>query len=227
MSFSSRSLSFCDPGETHTTQMFEDYIDAVDEYDKELLLVEEGDQMPLESENVTATVINPPEDSATDDLHYNSIALSIEFGDFTYVTTGDAEQDAEQRLVTERSYSDLNADVYQAGHHGSRTSSTGPFMEAVDPETAIVSSGFDNQYGHPHPRVLTRYDEMGIETYWTGVHGDIVVRTDGQQVTIEPETEFSTDPADLLDERPGDDQQSLTPRYSQVEVLSRPHHDQG
>ena len=94
--------------------------------------------------------------------------------------------------------------VHHAGHHGSSTSSTEPFMQAVDPEFGIISSAFDSQFGHPHDVVLDRFDEMGLTTYWTGVHGDILVTTDGETIDVSPAAEESTDPAVLSGLRPDD-----------------------
>jgi competence protein ComEC len=189
-----------DSGQPHDTQTYENYLDTVDAYGHELLLVEEGDRLPLDSEAVEALVLNPPADSNSGEFHDNSVALVVEFGDVRYLLTGDAEREAESRLSGEWG-DQLDADVYQAGHHGSSTSSTGSFLDAVEPRVAVVSSGYDSQFGHPHDEVLERFAERGIETYWTGVHGDIVVTTDGTEVTVNPAESFSTDPMDLLAEK--------------------------
>ncbi len=199
-----------DSGVPHDTVTYERYLDAVDEYDHELLIVEEGDELPLDDDAVDALVVNPPADESSDDLHYNSVSLVVEFGNFTYVTTGDAETAAESRMVEEWG-DELDADVYQAGHHGSSTSSTPEFLNAVDPEVAIISSALDSQYGHPHDEVLERFAEHGIETYWTGVHGDIVVRTDGESIEVMPSEDGPTEADALLEEKPDDtDAQSMS-----------------
>ena len=190
-----------DAGQPHDTLTYERYLDAVDAYGHELLLVEEGDELPLDSGAVEALVLNPPADSAGG-FHRNSIALAVEFGDVRYLLTGDAEQTAETRLVAEWA-DELDVDVYQAGHHGSSTSSTAAFVDAVDPQTAVISSGYNSQFGHPHDEVLERLAGRGVETYWTGVHGDVVVTTDGTAVEVTPAESFSTDPMDLLAEKHG------------------------
>ena len=193
-----------DSGVPHDTATYERYLDAVEDYNVDLQIVEEGDEMPIEDESLSALFVNPPEGQSGDDLHDNSVSLVIEFGDFSYVTTGDAEQDAEDHMVDVWA-EELNADVYQAGHHGSSTSSTHSFLDAVDPSIAVISSGYDSQYGHPHDEVLQEFADRGIETYWTGVHGDIVLTTDGDSISVETSDEFSTDPADLLAEKPDND----------------------
>ncbi len=199
-----------DSGVAHTSQTYDRYLDAIEAYDVELLIVESGDSFAFGDS--TVDVHNPPAGESGSDLHDNSVALTIEFGAFSYLTTGDAEADAEQRMVDE--YGDrLEADVYQAGHHGSTTSSTAPFMDQVAPDAAIISSAYDSQYGHPHDEILEDFAERGIETYWTGVHGDIVLTTDGEEVRFETEHAFSTDGADLLEEKPTDEDDTTTGAY--------------
>lgn len=73
-------------------------------------------------------------------------------------------------------------------------------MDHSSPEVAIISSAYDSQYDHPHDEVLEDYADRGIETCWTGVHGDIVLTTDGKDVEFEIEHEFSSDAADPFDE---------------------------
>lgn len=189
-----------DNGVPSTSQTYENYLDAIEDYEVDLFEVGEDDTLPLEDENVTATVLNP-EEPGGDDLHYNSITLRIDFGEIAYLTTGDAETDAEQRMVDEQA-GELDADIYQAGHHGSDTSSTEPFLDAVDPEYAVISSDYDSQYGHPNAEVLERFDEYEITTYWTGVHNTTVMTTDGESIDAETERTFSTAPLDLLEESP-------------------------
>ena len=199
-----------DSGVAHTSQTYERYLDAVEEYDVELLIVEEGDELPIE-DDVDGLVVNPPEGDSGTDLHDNSVALVIEFGEFRYVTTGDAETAAEERMVDSWA-AELDADIYHAGHHGSSTSSTALFLDAASPEIAIISSAYDSQYGHPHDEVLTRFADRDIDTYWTGVHGDIIVTATGDgEINITTSEAFSPDAEDLLDEKPSDDQESLTP----------------
>jgi len=99
----------------------------------------------------------------------------------------------------------LEANAYRADHHGSTMSSTPPFMDQVTLDVAIISSAYDSHYGHPHDKVLEDFADRGIETYWTAVHGDIVLTTDGSDVELETEHEFSTEASDLLEEKPNDD----------------------
>ncbi|WP_459825126.1 ComEC/Rec2 family competence protein [Halorubrum luteum] len=198
-----------DSGVPHTSQTYDRYLDAVEAHDVDLFIVEEGDELPVDG-NLTALVVNPEAGDSGSDLHDNSVAVVFEFGEFTYLTTGDAETDAEARMINEWG-GELDADVYQAGHHGSSTSSTPAFLDTATPEIAIISSAYDSQYGHPHDEVLESFADRDIETYWTGVHGDVVVTADGEgDIAVETADAFSTDAEDLLDEKlDNDDQQSI------------------
>ncbi|WP_049921354.1 ComEC/Rec2 family competence protein [Halopiger djelfimassiliensis] len=189
-----------DSGVPHTSATYENYLDAIEANDVQLFEVAAGDTLPLEDESVEATVLNPPEGDSGVGLDANSVTLAVDFGSFSYLTTGDAERTAEQRLVEE--YGDaLAADAYQAGHHGSSTSSTAPFLGTVAPDIAVVSSARESQYGHPHDEVLEAFAERDIETYWTGVHGDVVVSTDGETVSVSTERDGPTDPTTLLERK--------------------------
>ena len=193
-----------DSGVAHTSATYERYLDAIEEHDVDLFEVQEGDELPIEDDQLTGLILNPPEGDSGSDLHYNSVTIVFGFGDFDYLTTGDVEADAEQRMV-EQWTDELDVDAYQAGHHGSSTSSTESFMGEVEPSIAIISSDRDSQYGHPHDETLEIFDEFGVETYWTGVHEDIILTTDGQETSVETTTEFSNDPIDLLEEKPHDE----------------------
>ncbi len=192
-----------DSGVPSESATYGNYLDAVDEYDVGFFTVESGDELPIEG-NVSAQVLSPPAGDSGSDVNDNSVVLALQFGDVQYLAPGDVDTGVEQRLVDEWG-SDLESDVYKAGHHGSATSSSDAFVDAIDPEMAIISSAYDSQYGHPHDEVLERFANRDIETYWTGVHGDIVVRTDGTSIKVETTESFSTDAEDILAETPESD----------------------
>lgn len=212
-----------DSGVASSSQTYERYLDAIEEHDVDLFEVEEGDELPIEDDQLSGTVLNPPEGDSGSDLHYNSVTIAFEFGEFRYLTTGDAESDAEQRMVDDWS-EELEADAYHAGHHGSSTSSTEPFMDEVEPTIAIISSSYDSQYGHPHDETLEIFDEFGIETFWTGVHGNVILTTDGQETTVETADDFSSDPRDLLEQKHSDDDTDSSYQISDdaFEMVSTP-----
>ena len=113
-------------------------------------------------------------------------------GDFRFLDTGDAEADAEQRLVDTYGPT-LHATLFKAGHHGSYTSNSLTFMQAVRPEAVAVSCGLHNDYGHPHRAALQNYAEVGAEVWRTDLEGSLTFIW--QDNTLNVET--SADSADF------------------------------
>lgn len=88
---------------------------------------------------------------------------------------GDAEVEQEAYLAATYTNGELRADVLRTGHHGSKTSSTDVLLQAVGAKTAVISSGKDNRYGHPHERVVRRLERYGMTVRRTDIEGDISV----------------------------------------------------
>lgn len=118
------------------------------------------------------------------DLNDNSIVLRLVYGHHAFLFTGDLEREAEQRMLAQGLLRPV--DVLKAAHHGSRTSTTQSFVDAVRPSVAIVSSGAQNRYGHPAPEVIRRLERAGVRVLRTDAHGGIIVSTDGQSLSVQP-----------------------------------------
>ena len=178
-----------DSGQLHTTQTFEDLLDAIDAAQIPLSSVHEGDFINLDPE-VKISVLNPPVPLARgieDELNNNSVVIKLTYGEFTALFTGDMELYGEQRLLATNREA-VNADVLKAGHHGSRYSSTNAFLNAVSPQVVIISAGADNAYGHPHQEVLNRMDASARVQYVfrTDIDGTIALKTaGGSEYTLE------------------------------------------
>jgi competence protein ComEC len=98
--------------------------------------------------------------------------LRVEAGSYAALLPADVEKGAERRLLQDKLTS-LQADVLLAPHHGSRSSSTEEFIDAVQPQIVIHSAGWHSQFHHPHPSVVTRYREAGARQWVTGLQGAI------------------------------------------------------
>lgn len=186
-----------DPGIASSSQTYDDYLDAVEAHDVTLYQARAGDPIPME--NVSARVLAPPRRHlAGGDRNENSLVLRLAFGDATFLLPGDGETASEEYLV-EAYGADLNATALSAGHHGSESSSTPAFLDAVTPRVAVVSSAYDSQYGHPHEAVLSRFAERGVRTYWTATHGVVRLTSNGSAVTVATQRAAPTDPLALRD----------------------------
>lgn len=110
----------------------------------------------------------------------DSLVLRLRYGRHTFLLTGDAEKQVENEL----SGMDVRADVLKVGHHGSKTSSTVNFLDAVRPTFGIISDGYENSYGHPAPLTLEHLAERHIEPLRTDELGLITIRSDGRHLEV-------------------------------------------
>jgi Predicted hydrolase (metallo-beta-lactamase superfamily) len=127
-----------DPGIAASTQTYEDYLDAVEEYDVTLYETREGDSVSFG--DVDVDVLGPPDPYLeNEDRNENSIVLKLTHGETSFLLSGDAEDDQEDYLVDTYG-SQLQSTVLKAGHHGSSSSSSEPFIDAVQPQAVVISS---------------------------------------------------------------------------------------
>lgn len=136
-----------------------------------------GDTYVLGSATVTVLGVN-----SADSINDTSIVLKVQYGETSFLFTGDAEEPAEQTIMT--SGQDLSATVLKVGHHGSSTSSTAKFLDEVDPDYAVISVGKNNSYGHPAEETLQKLADRSIQVYRTDQMGDILCTSDGQTVSF-------------------------------------------
>ena len=130
--------------------------------------------------DAAVTVLGPREDYS--DTNNTSIVLRVDFGETSFLFTGDMEQSAEADLID--AGCDLRATVLKVGHHGSDTSSSYRFLREVLPEYAVISVGTGNTYGHPSADTLSRLYDEGAQVYRTDLLGTIVAVSDGTSVTF-------------------------------------------
>ncbi|MBW2586488.1 MAG: DNA internalization-related competence protein ComEC/Rec2 [Deltaproteobacteria bacterium] len=123
-----------------------------------------------------------PRYDAALDLNDNSIAIRLAFGQHSFLLTGDLERESEGLLLAAGRI--RPADVLKVGHHGSRTSTSQPFLLAVRPSLAVISSGAGNRYGHPSPEVVARLRQARARVLRTDLHGGVIITTDGERLEI-------------------------------------------
>lgn len=121
-----------------------------------------------EWDGVRFRLLHPDDEKRSD--NNSGCVLRVEVGDRALLLPADIEKAAEARLLREHPEL-LYADVLLAPHHGSKTSSTAAFIEAVQPGVVIHSAGWRHHFGHPHPAVVARYAETGAAQYVTGMQG--------------------------------------------------------
>lgn len=129
-------------------------------------------------------VLNPqpgwePHDPPQDD---ESLVLHMQYEGTSALLVGDSHRRIEKFLIEERP----RADMLKIGHHGSLTSSSPEFLEAVKPRFAVVSVGLYNSFNHPRPEVMRRFAEAHVETFRTDLAGAVSFYLDGKIVTARP-----------------------------------------
>lgn len=151
-------------------------IQALDDRQVSYSTPEVGDTYTLGSAEFTILAPN----GTYEDPNNASIALLLQNGNNSFLFTGDAEEKAEKDI---QEYNEnIQADVYQVGHHGAKTSSGEAFLEEVQPEFAVISCAEGNSYGHPHAQTLNTLRSMGVKVFRTDEQGSIVAESDGTEI---------------------------------------------
>jgi competence protein ComEC len=116
----------------------------------------------------------------------NSCVINITDGKYSVLLTGDISRKVEKILVSDSTIAEqLKANVIIAPHHGSKTSSSSRFIEAVSPDAVIFSAGYLNRWHMPNKAVLKRYQEFNVTPYSTAEQGMVVIKIAEQGLEIE------------------------------------------
>ncbi len=147
-------------------------------------VVEQAEKAPFPFSGATIEVLAPEPGRGPNrgnrPENNDSLAFRIAYGERSFLLTGDLERAEEGRLLAEERVK--HSDVLKVGHHGSKTSSIEPFLDAVKPSVAVISAGFENSFGHPHPDVLGRLTDRHTTILRTDLAGISTVRTDGKRL---------------------------------------------
>jgi len=170
------------PDATADTVAFERLLDAIDAQGLKITVPTAGNYIIGDESSLLSVRCLAPVGSSYSGLNNYSIVLKICFGNFSVILTGDAEDESEAEMIF-RGYN-LDADVLKLGHHGSSSSSSAAFFDAVTPEVAVISVGADNSYGHPHSDTIQSCASRGIEIYRTDELGTIFISSDGVSYSV-------------------------------------------
>ncbi len=157
---------------------YQKLIQSLDDKQIKLLTPKVNSRYTLGTASITILAPGKTYDNPND----SSIALLLKNGNRSFLFTGDAGEDAENDIL--KTGTDISADVYKVGHHGSRYSTSKDFFQAVDPFYAVISCGEGNSYGHPHAETLNTLRTSGVMVYRTDEAGTIVASTDGKSVSF-------------------------------------------
>ena len=178
LSYADLGVAYCSVTK-YNTRAFKNFVASVEKHGKTVEVPSHGDTFSLGS--AVVTVIGPIYES--EDPNNMSIALRIDYGQTSFLFTGDAEREEEQDIL-DAGYS-VDCTVLHVGHHGSDTSTTYPFLRAAAPEYAVISVGEGNEYGHPTENTLSKLRDADVKVYRTDMQGHIICRSDGITVSFE------------------------------------------
>ena len=165
------------PRVEHDTKTYENLLLAVQEKGLRVHTAKDGVSL-MEEGGVSAQFVAPCADRYKDLNNYSAV-LRLTYGDVSFLFMGDAEQESEEQITAE-----VSADIIKLGHHGSSTSSSQAFLEAVSPATQRSTVGEGNSYGHPHEETLQTLDRLGIESYRTDQDGTVTLRPTGRPTAL-------------------------------------------
>ena len=174
------------PVTEYSSKVFQNMVKYLEQQGKSLTVPAPGNKFDLGSARVE--ILGPVQEY--DDTNNTSIVLRIDYGETSFLFTGDMETGAEKDLL--ESGADVRATVLKAGHHGSDTSTGYQFLREVSPRYTVISVGEGNKYGHPSDEVLSRFRDAGTEVYRTDMQGHVIAESDGKTVTFRTEKEADT-----------------------------------
>ncbi|HEX8687381.1 MAG TPA: ComEC/Rec2 family competence protein [Pyrinomonadaceae bacterium] len=191
-------------GVPNTTKNYEDFLKAVDEKKIDLIRAAPGQQFTLGGGAVLRVLapIEPffkKEDlrSGGNEPNANSVVARLDYGAFSMLLTGDAEEQTErERLI--KNGANFRATVLKVGHHGSKYATSEDFLKRGEFKYAVISAGPDNRYGHPSQEALDRLKAAGVKVFRTDFQGEIVISTRGQEGDVKITTAREPKPSENM-----------------------------
>lgn len=156
-------------------EQYQEFCKIVKDRKISAVVVKKGDIINIEKD-IQIKILFPDNDLISENvLNNNSLVMKFEYKDFKMLFTGDIEAVAEEALVKMYSHGELGANVLKVPHHGSKSSSTQKFLEAVNADIALIGVGENNKFGHPNENVLKRLKAENMKIYRTDRNGEIVI----------------------------------------------------
>ena len=175
-----------DSGRTATTALYRQYLSLVNKKKIPFTVVTPGTEIII-ANDIKLKIFAPDKSFLADtEMNNNSVVAKLIYNKFSMLLTGDAEKESEAIML--KTYAaELKSTLLKSGHHGSNTSSTSEFLKAVKADAVIISLGAHNDYHHPHPSTLKKYEQAKLKIYRTDLDGTVSITSDGQTYTITKE----------------------------------------
>lgn len=170
------------PDAISTTRTFEDLLDTIVENNLKITKPIIGTEYKIGSATFT---ILAPNGTNYNNLNNYSVGIKLMYGDNSFIFTGDSEIQSEIEML--QNGIDLKADVFKLAHHGSSTSNSEDFLDAVNPSIGVISAKKDNSYGHPHVEIMQTMKDRYIILFRTDEQGTIILESDGKTISANKE----------------------------------------
>ena len=169
------------------SENYNKFKEIVKEKNIKVQVVEAGDKIKIEK-NIDLDILWPSSNSMISEnaINNNSLVCKLNYKKFSILFTGDIEKVAEDKIVSKymSNKNCLNSTVLKVAHHGSKTSSTIDFLNAVNSKYALIGVGENNKFGHPADSTIKNLQEKNIKIYRTDKMGEISIKTNGIKLKI-------------------------------------------
>ena len=172
-----------EPGTQNDSQTFQSLKKTIEQKKILNILAKRGMKLDIGG-GAYIEILFPDRDVSTWAVNEGSVVARLVYGDTSVMLTGDAPTSTEKIILDNSKKNNLESTVLKVGHHGSRTSTSSAFVEAVSPLFALISDGRDNKYGHPHLDTLNVLTKAGVEILRTDLLGTIIMQSDGKNVSF-------------------------------------------
>lgn len=184
------------PNVISTTKTYEELLDTIADKNLKITKPVIGTEYYLGG---ASFVIISPNGTDYKDLNDYSVGIKLVHKEKSFVFTGDAEAYSENEIL--QNGIDLKADVFKLAHHGSSSSNSDDFLDAINPSMSVISAKTDNSYGHPHVEIMQAMKDRNIRLFRTDKQGTIILESDGNSITANKEP-YKINDKDLIRSKP-------------------------
>lgn len=171
------------------TKTYEEVLDALTEKGAQVNAAKNNMQI-FSSGGLSAVCYSPI--SEYSELNHYSVVIRLDYGETSFLFTGDSEAINEKEMLAVRC--DLDVDILKVGHHGSAYSTTDAFLKAVTPQYAVIQVGEGNRYDHPEKKIIDHLYDYGTEmVYRNDLNGTVIFETDGKECTVRTDKDIMLD----------------------------------
>jgi competence protein ComEC len=171
-----------EPGTLNDSTIFQNLKSEIKRQEIPYILARRGMRLHIGA-GAVIDILFPDRDVSFWDTNDGSIVARLTYGNTSILLTGDSTV-ATEKIILSQDSENVKSSILKVGHHGSRTSTSDILVEAVAPKYALISSGKDNKYGHPHPEAMSTLNQYGANIFRTDLLGTIIMRSDGLKETF-------------------------------------------